>query len=47
VKENHTLVFALAAWLTTSACHAQQTPPPLVISTNKASGVYQVGDTVR
>ena len=27
-------------------CSAQQTPPPVVISTDKAAGVYHVGDTV-
>ena len=29
-----------------SPCFAQQTPPPLVISTDKAAGVYRAGETV-
>ena len=38
----------IASFLLTAApfSRAQQTPPPMVISTDKPSGVYQIGETV-
>lgn len=40
------LGFAAAAGMVAAPGFAQQTPPPLVISTDKAAGVYKSGDTV-
>jgi cephalosporin-C deacetylase len=41
-----TLVLTLSAWLIAARSDAQQTPPPIVISTDRAGGIYQDGDTV-
>lgn len=46
LRNNLPQVLTLLAVLAASCCHAQQTLPPMVISADKASGIYQVGDIV-